>query len=75
MRSRKKHNEDKTEGLDFSDALKWLKKGFKVKLPEWNGYWFKEGDKLKLKTANGEVLNTPDIKKFIFREDWIVLID
>lgn len=65
---------EKTTGLTFNEAMKAMHSGFKVRLPEWTGYWFIEDGETKLLTRTGDILNTPDFKKFGSRDDWEIAI-
>jgi len=63
---------DQLNQFTFSEALRELKEGKKVRLPEWTGYWFQEDDKIKVFTRTGEILETPHYHKFEDRNDWQV---
>lgn len=60
-----------TTDLMWTQALDWLRRGKKIKLPEWTGYWFLEGDFIKVLTGDGDVLDTPH-QHFQKRKDWQV---
>lgn len=70
--------------LTFLEAMEALYNGFKVKLPEWNGYWFLNQypndidyfdyvsviDNAKVLTKSGDLFDTPYIEKHEHRTDW-----
>lgn len=51
-----------------------LRHGFKVKLPEWEGYWFIADDKIMAHCKNGEVCEATWLQS-ILRKDWLVFIE
>jgi hypothetical protein len=65
---------DKTTGLTFNEAMKAMHSGWKVRLPEWTGYWFMNNGEMSLLTRTGDILTTPDFKKFGSRDDWEIAI-
>lgn len=64
----------KTSGLTFNEAMKAMHSGYKVRLPEWTGYWFIQNKEMSLLTRTGDILTTPDFKKFGSRDDWEIAI-
>ena len=64
--------------MKFQAAYSYLKRGHKMKLPEWGGYW--HWDKTKqtiiIHTRDGKELDireTEDVDytlSFMFRDDW-----
>lgn len=46
-------------GMTYKQALRALKAGKKVKLPEWEGYWFMDNGVHKVKLKTGEIVDTP----------------
>lgn len=60
----------KYEGLTYDEALKYLKEGTPVRLPEWQGIWFQIGEQLFVFTRDNEILDTPHIDKYSPRNDW-----
>ena len=64
--------------MNFSTAFIYLKRGHKMKLPEWGGYWYwdKEKKTIIIHTRKGEELDireTDDVDytmSFICRNDW-----
>ena len=67
--------------MRFRDAYYEMKKGKKIRLPEWGGYWEWKNDTIMLNCYDGRVLDireTEDVDytfKFICREDWEVIED
>lgn len=64
--------------MEFKDAYKALRQGYKIKMPEWKGYWKWEDDSIKMYCKDGSVLDIRETKdvnytfQFIIRDDWIV---
>lgn len=62
--------------MKFQAAYSYLKRGHKIKLPEWGGYWYWNGETIIIHTRTGEELdirNTKDVDYtigFTFRDDW-----
>lgn len=63
----------------FKDAFKQMKRGYKIKLPEWIGFWFWDDNSIKM-CLNGDIIfdirqmqDTEMILNFLFRTDWILL--
>lgn len=64
--------------MKFSAAYIYLKRGHKIKLPEWGGYWYwdKEKETIIIHTRTGEefdIRETEDVDytmSFICRNDW-----
>lgn len=50
--------------MKFTEALKTMKEGAKVKLPSWGGYWYWDADKetIMMHTKDGEVLDIRETK-------------
>lgn len=65
--------------MKFRDAYFEMKKGRKIKLPEWGGYWEWKNDTIMINCFDGKVLDireTEDVDytfKFICREDWEII--
>lgn len=71
--------EDEVESkMSFQAAYSYLKRGHKVKLPEWGGYWYWDEDKktIIIHTRSGNELDIRDTNDvdytigFMFRNDW-----
>lgn len=62
--------------MNFAKAFEEMKKGNKVKLPEWVGYWFIKNDTILIHCSEGTVIDIRDTKQplitvgFMTREDW-----
>ncbi|AGY47945.1 hypothetical protein Plant_23 [Bacillus phage poppyseed] len=56
--------------MTFGEALEIMKKGGKVRLPEWVGYWYKKNGQVVVHLEDGEEVYTPWFQQTIFREDW-----
>lgn len=64
--------------MSFNVAYIYLKRGHKIKLPEWGGYWYWDSEKktIIIHTRKGEELDirqTEDVDytmSFICRNDW-----
>lgn len=64
--------------MEFKAAYIYLKRGHKIKLPEWGGYWRwdNENNTIKIVTRKGEELDIRETKdvdytfSFICRNDW-----
>lgn len=62
--------------MKFQAAYSYLKRGHKIKLPEWGGYWYWENDTIMLYTRKGETFDIRETKdvdytvSFLFRDDW-----
>lgn len=71
----------------FQEALQKMCEGEKVRLSDWTGYWFIPlGDFQKYKdilpihlihvfTKDGDVLGTPNIKRYAERDDWEIVTE
>lgn len=67
--------------MKFGLALKAMKEGKKVKLPEWKGYWIWDNEKesIFMHCKDGEVLDIRETQDVYFtfsnvaREDWEVV--
>lgn len=65
--------------MKFRDAYNEMKRGRKIKLPEWKGYWEWKNDTIMLNCYEGKILDireTEDVDytfRFICREDWEVV--
>ena len=65
--------------MRFSTALIYMKRGHKVRCPEWGGYWYwlKEEETIIIRTREGEELDIRDTEdmeytlSFINRDDWV----
>ena len=64
---------EKETGLTFGEALEAIKRGKKVRLPEWVGYWYKKNGEIIVHKEDGEEVNTPWFKETIWREDWQIV--
>lgn len=62
----------KTENLNFTEAMEAIEAGHKVKLPEWTGHWYKGQSQVEVFTKTGERLTTPDMAAHGHRNDWLV---
>lgn len=66
--------------MKFSSAYTYLKKGHKIKLPEWGGYWYwdREDETIVIHTWDGlelDIRETEDVDytmSFTCREDWLI---
>lgn len=64
--------------MTFQAAYSYLKRGHKIKLPEWGGFWKwgKEKETIIIVTRKGEELDIRETKDvdytigFMFRTDW-----
>lgn len=62
--------------MEFSKIYNYLKRGHKIKLPEWGGYWSWEDNTIMIYTRKGEKLDIRETKdvdytfSFICRNDW-----
>lgn len=65
----------KTTGLDFTEAMKAITEGFKVRIPEWTGYWFRNGKDISVLTRTGDVINTPNFNNYVMRDDWQIVTE
>lgn len=71
------------DSMEFNEAYDHLKKGKKIKLPEWNGYWYWSDDRktIIIHCENGKELDIRDTKNTeytfgcIARNDWMVIKD
>lgn len=69
------------EKLTFKEALKAMKEGKKVKLPEWQGYWIwnKEKESIFMHCKDGMVLDIMETQDVYFtfsnvaRKDWEIV--
>lgn len=65
--------------MKFRDAYLEMKKGKKIKLPEWGGYWEWKNDTIMLNCHDGRVLDIRETENvdytfnFICREDWEIM--
>lgn len=65
----------------FKKAYEALKKGAKVKCPEWAGYWSWEDGTIKMHCKDGLILDIRESENvdytinFILRDDWEVIGD
>lgn len=65
--------------MKFIDALEYLKKGYKIKIPEWVGYWKLEDNSIKMHCKDGKVLDITETEDifytlgFIVRDDWEIV--
>lgn len=67
--------------MEFSKIYNYLKRGHKIKLPEWGGYWYwnKEKETIVIVTRKGEELDIRETKdvdytfSFICRNDWEIV--
>ena len=65
--------------MEFNVAYNLMKKGVKIKLPEWEGYWYWDEKKntIMIHTKEGKELDIKESEdmdftmKNICREDWI----
>ena len=65
--------------MEFNVAYNLMKKGAKIKLPEWEGYWYWDEKKntIMIHTKEGKELDIRESEdmdftmKNICREDWI----
>lgn len=62
--------------MKFQAAYSYLKRGHKIKLPEWGGYWYWNNETIIIHTRTGDELDirsTEDVDYtigFTFRDDW-----
>lgn len=76
--------------MKFQAAYSYLKRGWKIKLPEWGGYWYWKpgsnddgGDNstIIIHTRYGKELDIRETKdvdytfSFLFRDDWELITD
>lgn len=69
--------------MKYSEALKLMKQGAKVKLPSWGGYWFWDHEKetVIMHTKDGNELDIRETERVeyttlnVASEDWIVADD
>jgi hypothetical protein len=61
--------------MNFNEAMNALNEGRKVRLPEWGGYWFVQDGEILVMTKDGQILDTPWLKKFRKRTDWMLVQD
>lgn len=63
----------------FKEALEEMKKGNKVKLPEWVGYWFIRDNDILIHCSDGKVISITETEvpivtaEFMARDDWEVV--
>lgn len=50
-------------GMNFREALNVMKKGYKVKLPNWAGYWTWENGEIIMHTKDGTVMRLLDTQR------------
>lgn len=70
---------EETKDMEFNVAYNLMKKGAKIKLPEWEGYWYWDEKKntIMIHTKDGTELDIRESEdmdftmKNICREDWI----
>jgi len=58
------------KNLSFSDALLLLKKGYKIRVPEWEGYWNLENDRIMIH-CKSKYVEEANSFEHILRNDWI----
>lgn len=62
--------------MKFAEALEALKSGYKIKLPEWEGYWQLQNNEVMIHCRDGVCINLLDTKDVVYtlsnitREDW-----
>jgi len=57
--------------MNYKEALKAIRNGKKVKLPEWTGYWFMgKNEYIQVYTADCKILDLPCTEDYINRTDW-----
>ena len=69
--------------MKYSEALKLMKQGAKVKLPSWGGYWFWDHEKetVIIYTKEGKELDIRETERVeyttlnVASEDWIIADD
>ena len=69
------------DSMEFNEAYGYLRKGKKIKLPEWGGYWYWSDDRntIMIHCKDGTEMDIRDTKDvgytfdFIVRNDWIVV--
>ena len=69
--------------MKYSEALKLMKQGAKVKLPSWGGYWFWDHEKetVIIHTKEGKELDIRETERVeyttlnVASEDWIIADD
>ncbi len=62
--------------MNFGDALELMKKGEKVRVPEWKGWWFRKDGGIWIHTEDGKIFPQESIdwiNAVIWREDWEVV--
>lgn len=65
--------------MEFREAYEQMKKGKKIRLPEWEGYWYWENNTIMIHCKDGLVLDireTEDVNYtfgFICRNDWQIV--
>lgn len=62
--------------MRFQAAYSYLKRGHKIKLPEWGGFWRWEDGTIFMHTRGGGIIDIRDTEdvdytiSFTFRDDW-----
>ncbi len=58
--------------MNYNEAMIYLYKGAKIKLPEWDGNWSydKSTEQILVETGAGEILSTPYLDDYTKRTDW-----
>lgn len=62
--------------MKFVEVLEALKSGYKIKLPEWEGYWQLKDNDVMIHCRDGKVINLLDTQDVLYtlsniaREDW-----
>jgi hypothetical protein len=64
------NSKNKNKNMNFEQAKEALLSGKKVKLSDWSGYWFNDNGRIMVFTRDGDVLDTPNIKRYQDRDDW-----
>lgn len=67
--------------MEFNEAYGYLRKGKKIKLPEWEGFWYwsDNHNTIMIHCKDGtemDIRDTKDVRytfAFIIRNDWIVV--
>lgn len=71
------------DSMEFNEAYGYLRKGKKIKLPEWDGYWYWSDNRktIMIHCKNGTEMDIRDTKNieytfgYIARNDWVVIKD
>lgn len=59
--------------MTFGEAIEVMRKGGKVRLPEWKGYWYKKNGQVIVHLEDGTENDTPWFQQTIWRKDWEVV--